>query len=100
RIRDDSLHELVPFAQTDPTHKEVASMKRILIGGIVAGIIVFIWGAVAHTILPTAKMGIKQIPNEEAVLSAMKASIQEPGFYFFPGMDMSREPTPEEARVW
>ena len=50
-------------------------MKRILIGGIVAGIVVFIWGAVSHMILPTAKMGIKQIPNEEVVLSAMKASI-------------------------
>jgi hypothetical protein len=75
-------------------------MKRILIGGIVAGIAVFVWGALSHTILPTAKLGIKQIPNEEAVLSAMKASIQEPGFYFFPGMDLSREPTPEEESAW
>jgi len=75
-------------------------MKRILIGGIVAGIVVFVWGAVSHMILPTAKLGIKQIPNEEAILSAMRASIQEPGFYFFPGMDMSREPTPEEESAW
>jgi len=30
----------------------------------------------------------------------MRASIQEPGFYFFPGMDMSREPTPEEESAW
>jgi hypothetical protein len=75
-------------------------MKRILIGGIVGGIVVFVWGAISHMVLPTGKMGIKQIPNEEAVLSAMKASIQEPGFYFFPGMDMSRQPTPEEESAW
>jgi hypothetical protein len=75
-------------------------MMRALIGGIVAGIVVFVWGAISHMVLPTGKMGIKQIPNEEAVVSAMKASIQEPGFYFFPGMDMTREPTPEEQSAW
>ena len=75
-------------------------MKRILIGGIVGGIVVFLWGAISHMVLPTGKMGIRSIPNEAAVVGAMRASIQEPGFYFFPGMDMSREPTPEEEKAW
>jgi hypothetical protein len=75
-------------------------MKRILIGGIVGGIVVFVWGAISHLVLPTGKMGIKQIPNEEAILATLKSSIQEPGFYFFPGIDMDREPTPEEESAW
>jgi len=75
-------------------------MKKILIGGIVGGIVVFAWGAVAHMVLPLGKMGIRQMPNEDAVLGAMKQSIREPGLYFFPGMDMSREPSQEERQAW
>ena len=75
-------------------------MKRVLIGGIVGGIVVFTWGAFAHMVLPTGEMGIKQIPNEDAVIAAMKSSIQEPGFYFFPGMDMSHKPTEDEQKAW
>jgi len=75
-------------------------MKRILIGGIVGGIVLFLWGWVAHMLLPIGDMGLKTIPNEEAVLAAMKDSIHDPGLYFFPGIDMSRKPTDEEWNAW
>lgn len=61
--------------------------KKILIGGIVAGLILFIWSAIAHMALPIGDMGIKSIPNEDAVLAVLKANINEPGFYFFPGSE-------------
>jgi hypothetical protein len=77
-----------------------AIMRRILIGGIAAGVVVFAWGAISHMLLPTGEMGIKRIPNEETVLGTLKDSIREPGLYFFPGMDMSRKPTPEEEKAW
>jgi hypothetical protein len=75
-------------------------MRKVIIGGIVAGLVVFIWGFVSHVILPLGEVGIRQIPNEDAVVGAVKDSISEPGFYFFPGMDLRRKPTEEEERAW
>ena len=61
---------------------------RILIAGLVGGIIVFVWGAVAHMATPLGEAGLSQMngPAEESVLLSMKASIDRPGLYFFPGM--------------
>jgi hypothetical protein len=39
---------------------------------------------------------VKQVPNEAAVIATMKTNITEPGFYYLPGMDMSKTPTDEE----
>jgi hypothetical protein len=76
-------------------------MKKVLLPGILGGLLVFVWGAVSHMLLPIGAMGFKTIPNnEDAVLTAMKSNIQEPGLYFMPGHDMSREPTSEEMRKY
>jgi hypothetical protein len=60
-------------------------MARILLAGLVGGIIVFIWGYVSHALLPVGKMGLKELSNEEAMMSALKSSADEPGVYMFPG---------------
>jgi hypothetical protein len=75
-------------------------MGRVLLGGLVAGIVVFVWGAVAHMALPLGEAGIRQIPNEDVVLGAMKGAIHEPGFYFFPGMDMRKPHSQAEQDAW
>ena len=72
--------------------------KKIVLGGIVAGIVVFIWGAVSHMVLGLGEAGIKGLPNEEAVLSALRANVTEPGFYFFPWGDM--EGSKEQMDAW
>ena len=70
-------------------------MKKVLLPGILGGLVVFIWSAIAHMALPIGEMGLKTIPqSEDAVLSAMKSNIQEPGLYFMPGFDMGN---PNEA---
>ena len=58
--------------------------KRILIAGVVAGLVLFLWESVAHMVLPLGEAGVKGLPNEAAVLAALKSNIQTPGFYFFP----------------
>lgn len=63
--------------------------KKIVIGGVLAGIVLFVWSAIAHMLLPIGQMGIRTIPNEDAVIAAMKANIKEPGFYFVPGEGMT-----------
>ncbi len=72
-------------------------MKKVLLPGILGGLLVFIWSAFAHMVLPIGEMGINGIPNsEDAVLTAMKSNIQQPGVYLMPGIDMSRKPTSAE----
>jgi len=47
----------------------------------------FMWGAISHMALPLGEMGVKTLPGEQMIMPALKFSIQERGFYFFPGMD-------------
>ncbi|MBO0860716.1 MAG: hypothetical protein J2P21_19980 [Chloracidobacterium sp.] len=77
-------------------------MKKVLLPGILGGLLVFGWSAFAHLVLPIGEMGIKTIPdnNEEAVLNAMKSNIQRPGLYFMPGYDMSRTLTEAEKTAF
>ena len=75
-------------------------MVRIAIAGIVGGIVMFAWGAVGHMFLGVGEYGVKNLPNEEAVIACMKSNIPEAGLYFAPGMDMTRKPTDEEFAAW
>jgi len=76
------------------------AMSRVFSGGLLAGIVVFFWGAFAHMVLPLGKMGVHRIPNEEPVIGAMRDTIHEPGFYFFPGKDMSGQVSESEEQAW
>ena len=75
---------------------------RIIVAGIVGGIVMFFWGAVAHMFLGVGEAGVKTLPDakEAPIVAAMKSNITEPGLYFMPGMDMSRTPTTEEMAAW
>ena len=63
---------------------------RILIAGIVGGLIIFICGAIAHeaTGLGTAGLAVMAPEREAAVVDAMKAAMGERKIYFFPGVDL------------
>ena len=74
-------------------------MGKILLGGVVAGIVVFFWGFVAHMLLPLGEIGLQSIPNEEDVAAAMKKDVREPGLYVVPGRDMSKSPSQEEMEA-
>lgn len=75
-------------------------MKRILIAGILGGLVMFIWGALTHMVLPIGEMGIQSLPGEENIVPVLQREIQQPGFYFFPGMDMSGQATAEQQQAW
>lgn len=61
-------------------------MNQIVLAGILGGVAMFLAGSFTHVVLPLGEAGIKQLPNEEPVVSAIKSNVAEPGFYFFPGM--------------
>jgi hypothetical protein len=76
--------------------------KKVILGGVVGGVLVFLWGAVAHMALPLGCTGISAFPGdkEEAVLAAMKGAVPKEGLYFFPGLDRHRELSESEQRAW
>lgn len=75
-------------------------MKRIVIAGVVGGLIVFVWSFVAHMVLPLGEIGFDSLPNDEPVVSALQASVPESGLYFFPGFPNHRDATAEEEAAF
>ncbi|MEO5626627.1 MAG: hypothetical protein ABIQ70_11525 [Dokdonella sp.] len=75
-------------------------MVRILLAAILGGLLMFVWGAVAHMVLPFEREAMKPIPNEAAVLSTLGSNLSAPGMYYFPWTDMSGKATPEQQKAW
>jgi hypothetical protein len=70
---------------------------KILLAGILSGIAMFIWTSIAHMALPLGEAGIREIPNESAVLSAMQSNIgEQTGLYIFPGPGVGKNATRQE----
>lgn len=70
--------------------------KRVMLAGLLGGLAIFLWGSLSHIVLGLGEIGIRGIPNEEAVLAAMHTSIPEPGFYFFPSLGYSPNATRQQ----
>lgn len=72
-------------------------ITRILISGILGGIVMFIWTSIAHMFLPLGEVGIKEIPNEQSVLSTLQANIRgRTGLYIFPGLGLGENASRQE----
>ena len=70
---------------------------KILLAGILGGIVMFVWTSLAHMALPLGEAGIREIPNESAVLSAMQSNIgDQTGLYIFPGPGVGKDATRQE----
>ncbi len=72
--------------------------KRIMLGGVLGGIALFIWQSISHLALPLGEVGISRIGNEGAVVSALRANVQQPGFYFFPAAEEKPGMSKDEKR--
>jgi hypothetical protein len=74
-------------------------MTKVLLGGVVAGIVIFFWGFVSHMLLPLGEMGLQSLANEDDLNTAIRKDIREPGLYFVPGRDMSKPQTQEDMQA-
>ena len=72
---------------------------RILIAGLLGGIVFFLLGAVAHMALPIGEMGMKQATGEDAVLAAVRDNVPGEGIYVVPGLapDKMSDPAAQKA---
>jgi hypothetical protein len=74
--------------------------KRVLLAGLLGGIAMFAWTSIAHMVLPLGDAGIKEMPNESAVLTVMSSQMgSAPGFYFFPGMGVGPNATRAQKKA-
>lgn len=74
--------------------------KKILLGGLVGGIVVFLVTGFFHMATSLGEYGIKALPNEDSTLAALRTSVPEPGLYLFPMPDMSKGQTPASQAAY
>ena len=61
---------------------------RVLIAGVLGGVLMFIWTAVAHMATPLGSTGISPVKDEDALAAALQPGLgDKPGFYLFPSVD-------------
>jgi hypothetical protein len=61
-------------------------MKKMILGGVVGGLVLFIWGYMAWMVLPLHDASVRPLPAEDAVIAALQSNVPEKGVYMFPGM--------------
>ena len=76
-------------------------MNRILLAGILGGLVAFVWSALVHMNPFTAALGLSMLnEKEDAVMAELRSQDLSPGLYFFPGMDMSKKMSKEQEDAW
>jgi len=68
-------------------------MGRKLLAGILGGFAFFAWSSIAHLATGLGETGLSELPNEQAVVSALKTTVTAPGLYFFPGYGLGPNAT-------
>ena len=70
---------------------------RGIVAAIIGGVVMFVWGAVAHMMLPIGEMGMK-VPTEQATtIAALGSSTQGTGVYMYPSPP--KEDWQDEAKM-
>ncbi len=75
-------------------------MKNIVLGGALAGVVLFIWGGVAHMLLPIGMMGMQKLPHSTSVTYALDLAFEKPGLYVFPWMGPGEEMSKKALAEW
>ncbi|MDR7133321.1 putative oligopeptide transporter (OPT) family protein [Lysobacter niastensis] len=59
---------------------------RLIVAGIIGGIVMFMWGAVWHMALPFSEAGMKVPPQQQVVLDAIAPTTSGEGIYMYPSI--------------
>ena len=71
-------------------------MKRLITGGIVGGITLFMWGFVSWVVLTWHSDTVRHDSSVMAVVEDIEDNLQETGVYYFPPMTTMR---PDETKM-
>ena len=74
-------------------------MKSIVLGGVLGGLVLFVWGWVSWGVLPWHGMTLSQFQDENAVEEVLKKNAPEGGIYILPAMCEYDESLSEEENT-
>ncbi|WP_430390247.1 hypothetical protein [Dyella sp. 20L07] len=64
---------------------------RVLVAALMGGIVMFLWGAIAHMALGLGDAGMRQPVNEDVVLSSLHQGLgEQPGVFILPSIDPAK----------
>ena len=74
-------------------------MKRIVIAGVVGGVVLFMWGFVSWMFIPWHQL--QQLPGESRIAEAMRDAEVPSGAYFMPNVNKEamKTMTPEDKKA-
>src|ERR1051326_637937 len=72
--------------------------KRIIVAALLGAVAMFVWESIAHMLLPLGEVGVKALPNEQAMMATVKDTVKESGFYFFPAPEDRPDMTGEQKK--
>jgi len=73
--------------------------QRAILGAVLAGVVVFIWGAISHMFLGVGEASLQTFKDEAAVEQALMSNVSEPGIYTIPGMKSGGNAASEAAAM-
>ena len=73
--------------------------RKIALGGVLGGLALFAWGVVSHMALGLTDSSVKSLPNEAALVGALRESVKSPALYLFPGNGMDASSDQQEAAM-
>lgn len=71
---------------------------RLILASIVGTVIVFAWGGLSWMVMDLWSEDLRELPNADALMPAIKANVGATGAYAFPPLVESEGVSPEEAR--
>lgn len=64
---------------------------RVLVAGLIGGIVMFVWGVAAHMALGLGEVGMRLPVQENAVLGSLREGLgTQPGVYLLPSLDPAK----------
>lgn len=75
-------------------------MKKLIIGGLVGGILIFLWQSMSWTMLGLHNPELKQAPNQDALIASLSTALNnEEGTYFVPRANDGATKAEMEAKM-
>lgn len=72
--------------------------KSLVLGGLLGGLVLFVWGAISWMVLPWHTMTLEKFTDEIAVAQVLTANVHQPGVYILPNAHKQDPTLPEPVR--
>lgn len=72
---------------------------KLLLGALAGAVVLMLWGAIFWMALASGSTAVRNLPNGDSLVAAMKSSITESGTYFWPQMDPKGTPEQRDEAV-